>query len=75
MSDFDFWSKCFEKCVIVLLEKEVEPLIDTSQFAYKQNRSMLLLALSILCLSILRIRILFVDFSPAFNTVQTHLLL
>ncbi len=27
--------KCFDKCVISLLEKEVEPLLDTSQFAYK----------------------------------------
>ncbi len=31
--------KCFEKFVISLLEKEVEPLLDTSQLAHKQNRS------------------------------------
>ncbi len=39
--------KCFEKFVISLLEKEVEPLLDTSQFAYEQNRSTEDAALSI----------------------------
>ncbi len=39
--------KCFEKCVISLLEKEVEPLLDTSQFVYEQNRSTEDAALSI----------------------------
>ncbi len=39
--------KCFEKFVISLLEKEVEPLLDTCQFVNKQNRSTEYAALSI----------------------------
>ncbi len=74
--------KCFEKCVISLLEKEIQPLLDTCQFAYKQNRGTEDAALSIVHLVSKHLentkayaRILFVDFSSAFNTVQTHLLL
>ncbi len=50
--------KCFEKFVISLLEKEIQPLLDTCQFAYKQNRGTEDAALSIVHLvsiSILRI--------------------
>ncbi len=39
--------KCFEKFVISLLEKEVQPLLDTCQFAYTQNRGTEDAALSI----------------------------
>ncbi len=64
--------KCFEKFVISLLEKEVSlPMSRTGVLR------MLLLVLVILFLGILRILkpILFVDFSSAFNTVQTQFIL
>lgn len=71
--------KCFEKLVVLLVEREVESMLDTNQFAYKKNRSTEDTVLSIVHLVSQHLentkayaRILFVDFSSAFKMVQAH---
>lgn len=72
----------FKKFVASLLKPEVQPMLDACQFAYKHKRST---EDAILCMlhfiskhlkeTKAYVRILFIDFSSAFNTVQPHLLL
>ena len=74
--------KCFEKIIKKILSKFVEPYRDVYQFAYREGRCVEDATVSLLhslyehvdktrCYS----RVLFVDFSSAFNTIQPHLLL
>lgn len=74
--------KCFEKIVKMNLMKNVSSYCDGLQFAYKENRSV-----EDACATLLNnlyvhadksntySRILFVDFSSAFNTIQPHIML
>ena len=79
--------KCFEKVIKNLLFEQVKDLTDKHQFAYAQNRSV---DDATLCLMnyVLQhvdqpntaskkhfVKILFVDFSSAFNTIQPHLMM
>ena len=64
------------------LKSETEDELDTLQFAYRHNRGVEDAVLALIHDSLAHInnkgsyvRILYVDFSSAFNTVQTHLLL
>lgn len=73
--------KCFERIVLGMLREQVKSVIDPYQFAYRRNRSVEDAVLSLLHYTHSHIenggayaRILYVDFSSAFNTVQTHLL-
>lgn len=73
--------KCFERIVLAMLKRETQLALDPHQFAYRQNRGVEDAVISLLQYSHSHIeqggsyvRILFVDFSSAFNTVQTHLL-
>ena len=73
--------KLFEKIVLVQIQDHVLDFIDPLQFAYKKNRSVddALLYLMNKVYSHLEqtnssIRIMFFDFSSAFNTIQPHLL-
>ena len=73
--------KCFEKLVLQKLLSQTHPHTDPYQFAYRQNRStddatisLIHNALSHLDKPGSYVRILFVDFSSAFNTIQPHLM-
>ena len=73
--------KCFEKLVLKELVKEVKEHLDPLQFAYKEKRNTedaLLFLLdniySHLDIGKSFVRVLFVDFSSAFNTIQPHLM-
>ena len=71
----------FEKCVLKLLINEVKDQLDPFQFAYKEKRNV-----EDACLlftnNVLKhlekngnyARILFIDFSSAFNTIQPHVM-
>ena len=75
--------KCFERIVLQRLLTQTRHLLDPHQFAYKQNRS----TDDALTLTLLNnvyphleksesfVRILFVDFSSAFNTVGLNIVL
>ena len=73
--------KCFERIVLNNLNKQISQLLEPFQFAYQPKRSVED-ALLVFSNSIYRhldkansyCRILFVDFSSAFNTIQPHLL-
>lgn len=74
--------KCFEKYMVSVLKSEVNPELDPLQFAYRQGRSTDDAINSITHLTLKHLenpkayaRLLFIDFSYAFNTLQTHLLL
>lgn len=76
--------KCFEKIVKNYLCKDVDPLRDSMQFAYCKGRCVedattLLLHKVTQHLDTTRLnnyaRVLFVDFSSAFNTIQPHIML
>ena len=68
--------KCFEKIVLKFMSTLLPPDFDIFQFAYKENRSVED-ALSINCHEVLNhleksnayVRILFIDYSSAFNTI------
>ena len=69
-------SKCFERLVLAHLKTCLPPTLDPFQFAYRQNRSTedaistaLHSALSHLDNSNTYVRMLFIDFSSAFNTI------
>ena len=75
--------KCFEKYVVSLLRAEIDSKLDPWQFAYKQGRST---DDAFGCITHLVLnkhledtkayaRLLFIDFSSAFNTLQPYLLL
>ena len=73
--------KSFEKCFLICIKVQVTEFIDPLQFAYVKNRSIddALLHLLNEIYSHLEtpgssIRIMFYDFSSAFNTIQPHLL-
>ncbi|KAL0152772.1 hypothetical protein M9458_052495 [Cirrhinus mrigala] len=74
--------KSFEKLVLAYLKDITGPLLDPLQFAYQANRSVddavnmgLHFILQLLDKSGTYVRILFVDFSSAFNTIIPNLLL
>ncbi len=74
--------KSFEKLVLAYLKDITGPLLDPLQFAYRTNRSVddtvnlgLHFILQHLDMPGTYVRILFVDFSPAFNTIIPSLLL
>ena len=74
--------KCFEKIIINFLKAAVGCSLDTFQFAYRSNRGIedAVLALDYFLLKHLEnskhyARLLLVDFSSAFNTIQSHLLI
>ena len=73
--------KCFERLVLKLLKTEVELQLDPLQFAYKTKRGVED-AVLVFVNNVLKhmespktfIRILFIDFSSAFNTTQPHIM-
>ena len=74
--------KCFEKLVLRSLLNEVGDSLDPFQFAYKAKRNVEDAVLCF-CNTLLKhldkqrtyARVLFIDFSSAFNTMQPHLLI
>jgi len=73
--------KCFERIILRTLLSQTQHHLDPFQFAYKQNRSTDDATLTLLHNSYSHldksgsfVRILFIDFSSAFNTIQPHLL-
>ena len=74
--------KCMERLVLKLLKQETKSQLDEHQFAYRQNRSVDDAVLTLIHYAYTHldkkgsdyVRILFADFSSAFNTVQPHLL-
>uniref|UniRef100_A0A9J7XIF0 Reverse transcriptase domain-containing protein n=1 Tax=Cyprinus carpio carpio TaxID=630221 RepID=A0A9J7XIF0_CYPCA len=73
--------KCFEKIILKQLLQEVSPLLDPNQFAYRAERGVEDALLSLInsthehlehAQSL--VKIVFIDFSSAFNTIQPHLL-
>ena len=74
--------KCLERIVLKLLKCETNGKLDENQFAYRQNRSVDDAVLTLIHYAHAHldvkgadyVRILFADFSSAFNTVQPHLL-
>ena len=74
--------KCLEHIVKKLICTSIDPLRDNLQFAYCQGRSVQDAGLTLLhqtCEHLenrnSQVRILFIDFSSAFNTIQPHVLL
>jgi len=74
--------KCFEKCIVSMLKAEVANNLDPLQFAYRQGRGTEDAIISIMHLILKHLennkayaRLLFIDFSSAFNTIQTPLLI
>ena len=73
--------KSFERIILSRLLSHTQPFMDRFQFAYKRNRGTDDATLTLLqhAYSHLEkpgsfVRILFIDFSSAFNTIQPHLL-
>lgn len=74
--------KCFEKYMVSMLKLGVNPALDPYQFAYRHSRATDDAIASITHLTVKHlenpqayVRILFADFSSAFNTLQPHLLI
>ena len=74
--------KCFEKIILRLLKTQVQTKLDPFQFAYRPARSTedaILLMLDKLYHHLDTpkhyARVLFIDFSSAFNTIQPHLMI
>ncbi len=73
--------KCLEKIVLKELLLTVSPHLDPNQFAYRAERgvedALLTLVNNIYehleCVNNL-VKVVYVDFSSAFNTIQSHLL-
>ena len=72
--------KCFEPLVLKLLNREVELQLDLLQFAYKTKRGVEDAVLVFVNNALKHMespktffRILFIDFSSAFNTIQPHI--
>ena len=72
--------KCFERLVLKLLKREVEVQLDPLQFAYKTKRGVEDAVLVFVNNALKHmespktfVRILFIDFSSAFNTIQPHI--
>ena len=73
--------KYFERSVLKLLKREVEPQLDPLQFAYKTKRGVEDTVLVFVNNALKHMEslktfvcILFIDFSSAFNTIQPHIL-
>ena len=73
--------KCFEKTILKQLLCEISPLLDPNQFAYHAERGVedALLTLTNNIHEHLEqakslVKIVFIDFSSAFNTIQPHLM-
>ena len=73
--------KSLERIVLLRLLPQVRELLDPYQFAYKQNRSTDDATVTLLNHAYTHlekknsfVRILFIDFSSAFNTIQPHLM-
>ena len=74
--------KCFERIILSNLRPVVEPAVDRFQFAYKTARGTDDATMTLLhkvhshldSANFNFVRILFIDFSSAFNTIQPHLL-
>ena len=73
--------KCFEKVVLSRLVPRIQPHADPLQFAYKRDRGTDDATLTLLHHAFTHldhkgsfVRILFIDFSSAFNTIQPHVL-
>ncbi|KAJ8363921.1 hypothetical protein SKAU_G00127520 [Synaphobranchus kaupii] len=73
--------KCFERLVLSQVQQSVQSIVDPLQFAYQQNRgvddallTLLHLVQSHLDTTKSYIRLVFLDFSSAFNTIQPHLM-
>ena len=71
--------KCFERIMLHHLLKQTEGKLDPLQFAYKRNRGEEDAILSLLHDTYTHldkvgsfVRILFIDYSSAFNTIQPH---
>ena len=74
--------KSFERILLKYMLTQVEHLLDTLQFAFRTKRSVEDATLSMLNVILEHLerrgsyaRILFVDFSSAFNTIQPHLMI
>ena len=71
--------KVCERMVLCKLEKLVKDYIDPLQFAYRKNRSTddaVLYSLENIYLHLKKgsiVRLMFINFSSAFNTIQPHL--
>jgi len=73
--------KCFERIILKKILSQTHQSLDPFQFAYRQNRSTDDATLTLLNNSYTHleepgsfVRILFIDFSSAFNTIQPHLM-
>ena len=74
--------KCLERIVLRFLKDQTNLMLDEHQFAYRKNRSVDDAVLTLLHYAHTHldktgsdyVRILFADFSSAFNTIQPHLL-
>ena len=73
--------KCFERIILHQLMKHTKPHLDPYQFAYKHNRSTEDATRTLLHNAYTHLekpssfaRILFIDSSSAFNTIQPHLM-
>ena len=73
--------KCFERIVLCHLKKQTDSHLDQFQFAYKKNRGTNDATLTLLHNLYTHLekpnsfaRVLFIDFSSAFNTIQPHLM-
>ena len=79
--------KCLEKIIKSILWEQVKPFMDTHQFAYTTGRGVEDATLSLIDFVLKHldnankvnskyfVKILFVDFSSAFNTIQSHLIM
>ena len=74
--------KCFEKYMVTKLKAEIGPKLDPQQFAYRQGRGTddAITGITHLALKHLEApgayaRLLFIDFSSAFNSLQPYLLI
>ena len=72
---------CFERIILHQLMKRTKPHLDQYQFAYNHNRSTKDATLTLLHNAYTHlekpgsfVRIVFIDFSSAFNTIQPHLM-
>nr|KAG5700341.1 hypothetical protein BaRGS_029593 [Batillaria attramentaria] len=73
--------KCLERLILVRLTNETQDLFDPLQFAYRRGRSVEDAVITLLHDTVTHLeqpksyaRILYVDFSSAFNTIQPHLM-
>ena len=74
--------KCFERIIVSHLLPLIKPILDPHQFAYRANRSVDDATLTLVHHLYQHLdtgghhaRVLMVDFSSAFNTIQPHLMM